>query len=117
MEDIHTAKAIKIEPENDDDAGKEQQQQEPPRKLTKSRGGQMMEYNFLESVKSVEELDKLRFKVNLKNKTKKLRKMRFSLTELLHYEWPQTIAYFQIPYPAMRKEKIKVRPAGKTMRF
>jgi hypothetical protein len=55
-------KAIKIEPEDDDNAGKQQQRQ-PPRKVTKNFKGQKRDYYFLESVKSVEESDKLRFKV------------------------------------------------------
>jgi hypothetical protein len=56
-------KAIKIEPEDDDNAGKQQQRQ-PPRKMTKkTREAQKIDFNFLKSVKSVDELDKLRFKV------------------------------------------------------
>jgi hypothetical protein len=52
-------KAIKVE-QQEDDAGKQKQ---PPRKLTRNRGGQKREYVFLKSVKSVEQLDKIRFKV------------------------------------------------------
>jgi hypothetical protein len=65
-------KIIKIEPEDDNNAEK-QQQKEPPRKVTKSiQGGQLMEYNFLESVNSVEELNNFRFKVFNQKKHKKL---------------------------------------------
>jgi hypothetical protein len=55
-------KVIKIEPEDD----AEDQQQEPPRKISKYKGCQMWEYNFLKSVKSVEELDDFRFIVIFK---------------------------------------------------
>jgi hypothetical protein len=56
-------KTIKIEPEDDDNAG-EQQQRQPPKKVTKkTREAQKIDFNFLKSVKSVDELDKLRFKV------------------------------------------------------
>jgi hypothetical protein len=56
-------KAIKIEHHEEDDNAGKQQQRQPPRKVTKKRGGQKKDYYFLKSVKSVEELDKLRFKV------------------------------------------------------
>jgi hypothetical protein len=41
----------------------EEQQKGLPRKVTKSRGSKMREYNYLKSVKSVEELNNFRFKV------------------------------------------------------
>jgi hypothetical protein len=64
-------KTIKIEQE-EDDAGKQQQIQ-PPRKVTKIRGGQKRDYNFLQTINTVDELDNLRFKVpNLKNINKKM---------------------------------------------
>jgi hypothetical protein len=62
MEDID--KPIKIEHEEDDDDAGKQQPKEPPRTVTRNiRGGQLREYNFLESVNSMEELENLRFKV------------------------------------------------------
>jgi hypothetical protein len=51
-----------------------------------------------------------------KNQTR-TEKMRFSLTELLHYEWPHTREYVQITYHGMHKaKKVKV-PTGKAMPF
>jgi hypothetical protein len=38
-------------------------QQHPPRKMTKNARGQLREYYYLKTLKSVEELDKFRFKV------------------------------------------------------
>jgi hypothetical protein len=57
-------KAIKIEQqeEEEDDAGKQQKQ--PPMKITKNvKGGQKLDYIFLKTVKSIDELDNFRFKV------------------------------------------------------
>jgi hypothetical protein len=50
---------------NDMDEEEEQQQQQgqPPRKITKNHRGQIRKYIFLKTVKSMEELDNLRFKV------------------------------------------------------
>jgi hypothetical protein len=64
-------KAIEIEQEEEeevqdqDDGGEqdEQEQKQPPRKVTKNINGQKRDYNFLKSVKSLEELDNIRFKV------------------------------------------------------
>jgi hypothetical protein len=56
MED--KAEAIKIEQEEGDDAEKQ-----PPRKITKNIKGQKRDYIFLKTVKSVAELDNIRFKV------------------------------------------------------
>jgi hypothetical protein len=71
------AKAIKNVPEDGDDA--EKQLQQPPRKVArKIKGGQMREYIFLDSVNSMEELDKLRFKVIY---FKKIKKDNFSVNK------------------------------------
>jgi hypothetical protein len=64
--------ADKDDEKEEDDAEKQQQQQQPPRTVTKIRGGQMREYNFLKSVNSVAELDKLRFKVIKKRRNNKI---------------------------------------------
>jgi hypothetical protein len=54
------AKAIKIQRQEEDDDAEKQ----PPMKVTKNfKGGQSRDYNFLESVNSLEELDKIRFEV------------------------------------------------------
>jgi hypothetical protein len=47
---------LKIRDENDGDEG-------PPRKITKNVRGQIRKYVYVKSVKSMEELDKFRFKV------------------------------------------------------
>jgi hypothetical protein len=39
------------------------QEQEPPRKINKKFKGQIKQYNFFKTVKSLEELDKFRFEV------------------------------------------------------
>jgi hypothetical protein len=52
-------KAIKIEHQEEDDAEKQ-----PPKKVTKNnRKGQRMDYYYLKTVNSVEELDNFRFEV------------------------------------------------------
>jgi hypothetical protein len=58
-------KAIKMEQqEEDDNAGKQQQKQSwPPKKMTKNIKGDQRDYNFLQTVKSVDELNNFRFKV------------------------------------------------------
>jgi hypothetical protein len=66
-------KAIKIEHQDKEDHqdegdeenadAEEQQQKQPPRKMTKNINGQNRDYNFVKTVKSVEELDNFRFKV------------------------------------------------------
>jgi hypothetical protein len=56
------------EDEENDDAEEQLQQKQPPRKVTKKfKGGQKRDYTFLKSVKSVEELDNIRFKVIQQN--------------------------------------------------
>jgi hypothetical protein len=45
-----------------EDNEKEEEQQ-PPRKITRSIRGRQKKYHYLDTVKSVEELDKLRLKV------------------------------------------------------
>jgi hypothetical protein len=59
MED--KAKAIKIVQDHDDDT--EEKQKKPPKKVTKNSRGQLRDYNFLKTVKSVEEVDNFRFEV------------------------------------------------------
>jgi hypothetical protein len=56
-------KEIKIEQQEEDNA-EEQHPKQPPMKITKNRKGQKREYTFLETVKSVEELDNVRFEVH-----------------------------------------------------
>jgi hypothetical protein len=57
-------KAIEIGQKADDDAEKQQQKQSwPPMKITTNIKGVQKDYSFLKTVKSVEELDKFRFKV------------------------------------------------------
>jgi hypothetical protein len=42
----------------------EEEQEPPPRKMSRRvKGGQIRKYYFLETVKSLEEMDKIRFKV------------------------------------------------------
>jgi hypothetical protein len=47
----------------DADEDEEERQQQPPSKMTKNNKGQIREYNFLKTVKSIDELDECRFKV------------------------------------------------------
>jgi hypothetical protein len=54
-----------------DDVNEEQPRQ-PPNEITKIIMGQTRKYHYLESVKSIEELDKLRFKVITNQKQIKL---------------------------------------------
>jgi hypothetical protein len=57
---------------DEEEEGIQQQQQPrpqqygegPPKKLTKKIGGKIRKYDFLKTVKSMDELDKFRFKVN-----------------------------------------------------
>jgi hypothetical protein len=58
-------KAIKIESKDDADAEEQQQhqQKQPPMKVTKNRGGHSKDYNFLQSINSLDELDNFRFEV------------------------------------------------------
>jgi hypothetical protein len=99
----HKAKAIKIEHQEEEDEAEKQQQKQPPRKVTKKVKGQIRDYNFLKSVKSLEELDNFRFKVKNNN----IKKMEYSLIELLLYRSPRSIANFQVTYYyyALFKEK------------
>jgi hypothetical protein len=43
--------------------GENEEAEEPPKIITKNVKGEIRKYNFLTTVKSLEELDKLRFKV------------------------------------------------------
>jgi hypothetical protein len=56
-------KAIKIEQQDEEDDAGKQQQKEPPKKVTISRGGQERDYNYLKTVKSMEELNNYRLEV------------------------------------------------------
>jgi hypothetical protein len=52
------------EDEDEEDViGEEEELQEPPRKMTKIIRGKKKKYLFLKTLKSMEELDKFRFKV------------------------------------------------------
>jgi hypothetical protein len=48
---------------NDKDEKEEVPQKHPPKKMAYKIRGQMREYHFLKTVKSMDELDKFRFKV------------------------------------------------------
>jgi hypothetical protein len=60
---------IKLEPEEEDEAEKEDEEgdddaeKQPPMKVARNRRGQKREYNFLQSVNSMEELNNFRLKV------------------------------------------------------
>jgi hypothetical protein len=58
-------KAIKIVGQKEDDDAEKQQQKPswPPMKIPTKNKGVQKDYSFLKTVKSVEELDKFRFKV------------------------------------------------------
>jgi hypothetical protein len=49
--------------DEDEEEAQEEEKEQPPRKMTRNIRGQIREYHFLKTVKSVDELDKLRFKV------------------------------------------------------
>jgi hypothetical protein len=79
-----------------------EQRQKPSMKMTKIINGQERKYYYLKTVKSYEELDKYRFKVNLK-------KILFSFLNTISLEMlpiqrrPQAaLDQFQITYNGMR---------------
>jgi hypothetical protein len=49
--------------EDGEEEEEERQEQQPPRNITKNIHGQIRKYSFLNTVKSLEELDNLRLKV------------------------------------------------------
>jgi hypothetical protein len=56
-------KAIKIEQQEEEEEAEKQQQEQTPMKATRNIKGQKMDYYFLKTVNSVDELDDFRFKV------------------------------------------------------
>jgi hypothetical protein len=50
-------------PDEEEEEGPQEEVQQPPREITKNVKGDIRKYNFLKTVKSMEELDKFRFQV------------------------------------------------------